>query len=89
MAKRRRGGGALRLTKLSAFGNMRFIIQDSCSVQKNKYMRQQFATASRRLAYPDDRSWALENSRIVLLASRSERCEKVVEAGVITCGVAA
>jgi uncharacterized OB-fold protein len=48
-------------------------------------MRQQSATASRRLAYPDDRSWAVENSRIVLLASRCESCEKVVFPARGTC----
>ena len=48
-------------------------------------MSQQSPTASRRQAYPDDRSWAVENSRIVLLASRCESCERVLFPARETC----
>jgi uncharacterized OB-fold protein len=48
-------------------------------------MRQQSTTASRRLAYPDDHSWAMEDDRIVLLASRCASCAKVVFPARETC----
>jgi uncharacterized OB-fold protein len=48
-------------------------------------MRQDSALATGRLAYPDDRSWAVDNGRIVLLASRCASCEKVVFPARATC----
>jgi uncharacterized OB-fold protein len=48
-------------------------------------MRQEAATASRRLAYPDDHPWLVENGRTVLLASRCASCEKMVFPPPETC----
>jgi uncharacterized protein len=53
--------------------------------RSGEHMKQHSVSISERVAYPDDRSWEVQEGRIVLLASRCESCEKVVFPARETC----